>query len=71
MAYKWGWNPNHLHPSLGVILQARITRANDACHHDGRPRGAMSTLFALEGVNFFDAFTFEVFGRWDLSFFFS
>ena len=25
----------------------------------------MSTLFALEGVNFFDAFTFEVFGRWD------
>ena len=31
----------------------------------GRPRGAMSTLFALEGVNFFDAFTFEVFGRWD------
>ena len=25
----------------------------------GRPRGAMSTLFALEGVNFFDAFTFE------------
>ena len=41
-----------------MILQARITRAN-YCHHDGRPRGAMSTLFALEGVNFFDAFTFE------------